>query len=62
MFGRREGWWRCWSEKDPRWNMDGRGFVGLLTIPPACARAIEEKKKELAEEPPDDLRYEYLKD
>lgn len=42
--------------------MDGRGFVGLLTIPPACARAIEEKKKELAEEPPDDLRYEYLKD
>jgi hypothetical protein len=42
--------------------MNGHGAVGMMSCPPAASRAIEKKKEELGEEPPDDLEYGYMKD
>jgi hypothetical protein len=58
----RDGTWTTRSKSDPRWNMEGRGQVGMLTMPLACKEAIEAKKFELGEEPPDDLEWSYMKD
>jgi hypothetical protein len=63
MFGGlREGSWWLDSKSDPRWNAQGRGYVGMLSIPPDAQKAIDEIKKELGEEPPEDLEYGYMKD
>ena len=62
MMAIREGSWWLHSKSDSRWNMQGRGFVGGLCVPPDANAALEEKKKELGEEPPDDLEYGYMKD
>lgn len=58
----REGSWWTRSDSDPRWNMDGRGVVGLLSMPPDAQAAVEAKRTELGEEPPRDLTYGYMKD
>lgn len=58
----REGSWWVSSKKDPRWNTQGRGFVGGLLCPPDAESFLEEKKKELNCEPPDDLEFGYMKD
>lgn len=58
----REGSWWLSSKSDPRWDTQGRGIVGGLVIPPDATKAMEEKKKELGEEPPEDLEYGYMKD
>lgn len=56
------GTWWLRSRSDPRWNMSGKGIVGGLAVPSGAKRAIEEKRKELGEEPPDDLEFNYMKD
>ena len=58
----REGTWYVRSMKDPRWNGEGRCLVGGFTIPYAAKKHIERRQEELAEEPPDDLTWEYMKD
>ena len=62
MIGLREGTWAVWSDSDPRWNMEGRGYVGMLSIPPDAEKAILAKEKELNEKRPDDLLFGYMKD
>jgi hypothetical protein len=61
MFGPRKGTWWIRSEKDPRWNSEGRADVGGLVIPQECKDKIEELKITLGE-PPDDLGWNYMKD
>lgn len=56
-----EGGWYLRSKSDPRWNADGRSFVGGFTMPNECKRKLEEMKRELGE-PPDDLEWGYMKD
>ena len=58
----KEGSWWLKSGSDPRWNMEGSGPVGMFSLPVGAQKAIEEKKAELKEEPPDDLEYGYMKD
>jgi len=58
----RKGSWWLESKTDPRWNCNGHGPCGGLTVPPDATAAMEEIKKELGEEPPDDLEYGYIKD
>ena len=58
----REGSWWLSSKSDPRWDCQGRDVVGGLVCPPAATEAMEKKKKELGEEPPEDLEYGYMKD
>ena len=62
IFGSMTGTWTITSASDPRWNMSGNGFVGGFECPMDAEAAIEKKKKELGEEPPDDLRFTYMKD
>jgi hypothetical protein len=59
--GLKQGTWWLRSEKDPRWNLEGRGLVGLFGKPAAAEEKIEELKK-LYGEPPDDLEFGYMKD
>ncbi len=56
------GSWWVRSNKDPRWNCDGRGVVGGFVCPEGAKEAIDGTKTRLKEEPPDDLTYEYMKD
>ena len=54
----KEGSWWVTSESDPRWDGSGSSSIDGFTYPP---EHIEEKKKELEEDPPDDLEYGYMK-
>jgi len=56
------GHWRVWSEKDPRWNKSGGGLVGSFMMPKDAEDWVEQRKKKLGEEPPDDLEFTYMKD
>lgn len=59
----REGTWWTRSKKDPRFNMNGRGIVGMFALPEDAKVAIDKKCAELGlAEPPDDLEFEYMKD
>lgn len=58
----RIGTWWTRSKTDPRWDMEGRAYVGGFMVPEECEKAIAAKKKELGEEPPEDLTCEYMKD
>ncbi len=58
----KEGSWRVWSEKDPRFDCSGRGYVGGFECPSEAEAAIERKEKELGCERPDDLHFSYMKD
>ena len=55
------GTWWLKSEKDPRWNFEAKGHVGLFGKCQAAIDKEEELKKELGE-PPDDLEFGYMKD
>jgi len=60
MFGPREGSWWLRSDTDPRWNSNGRGYVGGFQ----CAEASQEieRLKELYGDPPKDLEMGAMKD
>ena len=58
----REGSWWVSSKSDPRWDCQGSGSVGGFMCPSEATATIERKKKELGEEPPDDLEFGYMKD
>ena len=59
----RKGSWWIRSESDPRWNVSGSSdAVGSYTKPREVDPAIEQKKRELGEEPPSDLEWGYMKD
>lgn len=58
----REGSWWLTSETDSRWNKNGRGFVGGFEVPKDAKEYIEEMKKKLNCDPPDDLEFGYMKD
>ena len=56
-----EGGWWLKSESDPRWNCSGSSdSVGGFVMPPECKQKFEDLKKELGE-PPEDLKYGYMK-
>lgn len=57
----KQGTWWIVSTTDSRWNVSGRGFVGMWGKPREVEEAIEEKKKELGN-PPSDLEWGYMKD
>lgn len=59
----RPGSWSLRSEKDPRWNCDGRAEVMIITagLPPKVTKKIEKLKKKYGE-PPEDLEYSCMKD
>jgi len=58
----REGGWWLRSESDPRWNSDGRSDgVGGFVMPEECQSKLEELKRQLGE-PPEDLKWGYMKD
>jgi len=57
----REGTWWIASEKDPRWNKSGKGYVGCFSRPQEAVEAVEELKA-LYGPPPDDLEWGYMKD
>ncbi len=56
-----EGSWWIRSETDPRWNCNGKGEVGGFVMPRECEKKIEELKLTLGE-PPEDLKFGYMKD
>lgn len=58
----REGSWWVKSKSDSRWNVNGHGSVGMFAMPSEAQVFIDKKKKELNEEPPDDLEFGYMKD
>lgn len=60
MFGPKMGGWWLRSVKDPRWNSDGRGYIGGFQCSEA-SRKIEELK-EMYGEIPDDLEMGAMKD
>ena len=63
MFGGPvQGSWSIYSKKDPRWNISGRAMVGNFIMPREVEEALDQKKRELGEEPPDDLEWLYMKD
>lgn len=58
------GNWSLTSQKDPRWNTDGRAAIIAVSTGEVCdeaAQYIELKKKELGD-PPKDLTYSCMKD
>ena len=57
----REGSWWLHSKKDSRWNDQGKGIVGGLSVPREAQKSIERNKK-LYGDPPDDLEWGYMKD
>ena len=58
---KRPGTWWLKSEKDPRWNITGRGIVGDRVRPVECEEIIESLKQQLGKMP-DDLSFGYMKD
>jgi hypothetical protein len=58
----REGSWWLTSEKDSRWNANGRCRVGGFEIPKEALDHIDELKKKLKCKPPKDLEFGYMKD
>ena len=56
------GSWWVMSKLDSRWNGSGNGTVGMFAMPTEAQYFIDEKKKELNEEPPKDLEFGYMKD
>lgn len=58
----KEGSWWLKSVSDPRWDCYGSGMVGGFEVPQGATSKMEELKKELEEEPPDDLEFGYMKD
>jgi hypothetical protein len=58
----REGSWWVASKSDPRWDCEGRGFVGGLMCPGAALEEVKKIQERLGEEPPDDLEFGYMKD
>lgn len=50
------GTWWIVSEKDPRWNCDGAGYVGGLAMNADAKARLKTLEAELGA-PPDDLRY-----
>ena len=62
MFGPREGSWWLKSQSDPRFNLNGRGYVGGLVVPPDAQKALDELAERLGESPPKDLEFGYMKD
>jgi len=63
IFGRpKSGSWWLRSQKDPRWNCDGRGdLLFSAGLPKEAEAKIELLKKEYGE-PPDDLEFGGMKD
>lgn len=55
------GTWTLESKSDPRWNCEGRGLVGMFSIPPDAKEKVEELREKLGPPPPD-LYYSYMKD
>ena len=55
------GYWYVRSKKDSRWNYSEYGNVGGCMMPIACERYLDNLKRELNEEPPDDLEWGYDK-
>lgn len=58
----KQGTWIVFSESDKRWNGSGRAIVGGFVAPPEADEHIERMKKELGEDPPNDLEVSYFKD
>jgi len=58
----REGIWWLTSKSDPRWDDEGRCNVGGFMMPSAVTESINNCKKQLGEEPPEDLEWGYMKD
>ncbi len=56
-----EGSWWLGSNKDPRWNFNGRGFVGGLIMPSECEDKIKELEGKFGKKP-EDLEWGYQKD
>ena len=57
-----EGSWSLTSEKDPRWNCTGRGYIMVCTGYAEGVDAKIEELKKLYGEPPDDLNLSAMKD
>jgi len=59
-FGGEKG--SCWlkSKSDPRWNWEGRDWVGGGFMPEACRKKIEELEV-LYGKQPKDLKWGYYK-
>ncbi len=57
-----DGEWVLVSDNDPRWNARGHCDVGGLMMPLGAQTHIDRLKEELGEDPPEDLRYIYMKD
>ncbi len=51
------GVWWIKSETDPRWNIEGRGFVGGLDIPAECEATLDELSV-LYGAPPSDIQWD----
>ncbi len=63
MFGPKMGSWGFRSEKDPRFNMDGRCPMLVMLGPPQEARdRLAAREKELGVKAPDDLTFDCMKD
>lgn len=63
MFGPTMGSWWYRSKSDPRWNLNGRCRMFVMAGPPADANErIEELKKLLKCDPPEDLEFGCMKD
>jgi len=62
MFGPKMGSWWLYSDKDPRWNKEGRGY-GLVTSggPSEIQEWIDQCIKEYGKQP-DDLSMGFMKD
>jgi hypothetical protein len=57
----REGTWWLRSKTDPRWDCNGRAFVGMFGQPQDLVNKLAELTK-LYGEPPEDLEWGYMKD
>lgn len=63
MLTIKSGSWWVTSKSDPRWNGNGRDdAVGGFMMPGSAQGHVEKMKKLLKEDPPDDLRFGYMKD
>ena len=58
----RPGIWWMRSEKDSKWNAEGRSlYVGEDKMPLECRKKFEDLKK-MYGKPPDDLKWGYHRD
>ena len=63
MFGPKMGSWDFTSEKDPRFNMQGRCLMLVMMGPPKEARdRLAAREAELGVKAPDDLEFGCMKD